>query len=60
MGLRFCGVDLACADLERADAPYSILELNDAPSLSNYVTLGEQQQQQVRALYRKMFSQEHM
>ena len=40
MGLDFCGVDLACANIESAQAEYSILEINDSPSLANYATTG--------------------
>ncbi|QBD76633.1 hypothetical protein EPA93_11715 [Ktedonosporobacter rubrisoli] len=58
MGLRLCGVDLACPDLESIGANYSILELNAAPGLSNYVAMGAVQKKRVREMYGKIFSEE--
>jgi len=57
MGLRFCGVDLACADVERAETDYSILELNAVPGLSNYAASGERQARIVRSLYQRIFNE---
>lgn len=57
MGLRLCGVDLACADLEQPAAAYSILEINAFPGLSNYATLGEKQTAIVRTLYQRIFTE---
>lgn len=59
MGLGFCGVDLACADIESEQAEYSILEMNDSPSLANYATTGEKQYARVRRLYQKIFAMEN-
>jgi D-alanine-D-alanine ligase-like ATP-grasp enzyme len=59
MGLGFCGVDLACADIESPQAKYSILEMNDSPSLANYAAKGEVQYTRVRRLYQKIFAQEN-
>ena len=56
MGLIFCGVDIACADLEDADAAYSILEINAAPGLDNYAASGEKRTAVVRELYKKVFN----
>ena len=57
MGLLFCGVDLACADIEDPTAEYSILEINSAPGMDNYAASGEEQSQIVRAIYREIFNE---
>jgi D-alanine-D-alanine ligase-like ATP-grasp enzyme len=57
MGLQLCGVDLACADIEHFDAPYSILETNAAPGLDNYAATGERQARIVRDLLKEVFNQ---
>jgi hypothetical protein len=54
VGLRFCGVDLACADITSAAAPYAIFELNSAPGLEYYARLGAAQAERVRAIYREL------
>jgi D-alanine-D-alanine ligase-like ATP-grasp enzyme len=56
MGLIFCGVDLACTDLEDAHAQYSILEINSSPGLDHYATSGEKQATMVKELYRKILN----
>ena len=58
MGLVFCGVDLACADIESGHTEYSILEINDSPSLRNYAAKGEEQYNRVRRLYKKIFEKD--
>ena len=57
MGLRFCGVDLACEDICRGDSGYSILEINAAPGLDNYAATGPKQAGLVRDLYRRVFNE---
>jgi D-alanine-D-alanine ligase-like ATP-grasp enzyme len=57
MGLRFSGVDLACEDICRADAGYSVLEINAAPGLDNYAASGPRQAELVRDLYRRVFNE---
>ncbi|MBC8171926.1 MAG: hypothetical protein H7X77_09640, partial [Anaerolineae bacterium] len=57
MGLRLCGVDFACANIEDPDAAYSIIETNSAPGMDNYAMLGEAQAQIVRDLYRQIFNE---
>jgi D-alanine-D-alanine ligase-like ATP-grasp enzyme len=59
MGLSFCGVDLACADIESTHEEYSILEINDAPGLANYAAKGEEQYSRVRRLYKKIFEEDN-
>jgi D-alanine-D-alanine ligase-like ATP-grasp enzyme len=56
MGLKLCGVDLACRDLEDPDSGYSILEINAAPGLDNYASSGKEQERRVIELYRKVFN----
>ncbi len=57
MGLRFCGVDLACEDICNGASAYSILEINAAPGLDNYAASGDRQAAVVRDLYRKVFNE---
>jgi D-alanine-D-alanine ligase-like ATP-grasp enzyme len=56
MGLKLCGVDIACTDLEDPSAAYRILELNAAPGLDHYAASGETQAQIVRSLYQRIFN----
>ena len=55
MGLHLCGVDLTCADITQPDAPYYVLELNAAPGLENFASLGDAARQRVHALYHQIF-----
>lgn len=57
MGLRLCGLDLACADITQASGDYSIIEVNASPGLENYASLGEVQSAKVRNLYRRIFNE---
>ncbi|MCU0499027.1 MAG: hypothetical protein MUF87_16875 [Anaerolineae bacterium] len=57
MGLRLCGVDLACADIRDPHAEYAIIELNHAPIVENYASLGEHQAGVIRDLYRRIFNE---
>ena len=56
MGLRLCGVDIACTNLEDPHSDYSILEINAAPGLDNYASSGKEQFDRVRNLYKKIFN----
>jgi D-alanine-D-alanine ligase-like ATP-grasp enzyme len=54
MGLRFCGVDLMIAgDISQAPRKggYWIIEINSAPGLDHYATIGKAQQRIVEDLY---------
>jgi D-alanine-D-alanine ligase-like ATP-grasp enzyme len=55
-GLQFCGVDVACADIADDGADYSILELNAAPGLDHYASVGAHQERIVRELYAKVLN----
>jgi D-alanine-D-alanine ligase-like ATP-grasp enzyme len=55
-GLQFCGVDLACGDIADDGADYSILELNAAPGLDHYASVGAHQERVVRELYAKVLN----
>ena len=57
MGLRLCGVDIACTDLEDPQSAYSILEINAAPGLDNYASSGKEQFGKVKELYRRVFNE---
>ncbi len=50
IGLVWCGVDLACADIADPAAPYAILELNAAPGLAHFAASSTAARAQVRAL----------
>jgi D-alanine-D-alanine ligase-like ATP-grasp enzyme len=54
--LDFCGVDLACADIEDATAAYAVLEVNAAPGLDHYAAVGPTQEATVRGLYSKVLN----
>jgi D-alanine-D-alanine ligase-like ATP-grasp enzyme len=54
MGLRLAGVDILTNDITKPLEDYTLLEINSAPGLSHYATLGEKQTQQVEYLYRKI------
>lgn len=58
LGLDFCGIDLACADISRPDAAYTILETNAAPGLDHFATIGPEQARLVRETYRRIFNEE--
>jgi D-alanine-D-alanine ligase-like ATP-grasp enzyme len=49
-GVAFCGIDLACVDIT-APSEYSIIEVNAAPGLDHYASVGPAQEDVVRRLY---------
>jgi D-alanine-D-alanine ligase-like ATP-grasp enzyme len=51
MGLRFCGVDVITADITKPLEKYSIIEINGAPGLDNYASMGKEQAKRVEDLY---------
>ncbi len=55
-GLQFCGVDIACADITDESADYSVLELNAAPGLDHYASVGAEQEAIVDALYARVLN----
>jgi D-alanine-D-alanine ligase-like ATP-grasp enzyme len=55
-GLTLGGVDLACADIRRDDAEYSVLEINASPGLDHYAAVGARQLQIVRDLYAQVLN----
>ena len=56
LGLHLCGVDIITDDLtqDSVDQCWNIIELNAAPGLDNYASLGEEQENRVKNLYRKV------
>lgn len=59
MGLRLCGVDLMIdGDISEKPNAYWIIEINSAPGLDHYVTIGSVQQKIVEDLYREVL--QHM
>lgn len=55
-GLCYCGLDIACADATCGDAQYSILEVNGAPGLDHYASVGSEQDELVRNLYARVLN----
>jgi D-alanine-D-alanine ligase-like ATP-grasp enzyme len=51
IGLNLCGVDVICADATKASPDYAIVELNAAPGLDNYASVGEDQSLRVDGMY---------
>lgn len=56
IGLQLSGVDLLCNDISRdaADQVWNIIEINAAPGLDNYASLGDDQNDRVKGLYREV------
>lgn len=56
LGLQLCGVDILTDDLTKSaeDQSWNIIELNAAPGLDNYASIGEEQADRVKNLYRKI------
>ncbi len=55
MNLRYIGIDIMTPHgLDVPPADYCIIEINAAPGLDNYATIGEAQQRIVKELYRKV------
>lgn len=56
LGLRFAGVDIICADLGKApsEQAWNVIEVNGAPGLDNYASLGAEQTNRVRDLYKSI------
>ncbi|MCZ2200922.1 cyanophycin synthetase [Cylindrospermopsis raciborskii] len=57
MGLRLAGVDILTPDITQPLVDYTLLEVNSAPGLTHYASLGEKQRQQVEYLYRKILQE---
>ncbi len=54
-GLRLCGVDLMCTGpIDQPMQEYGVIEINSAPGLDNYGSMGDQQIQRVDELYLKV------
>ncbi len=56
MGLRMCGVDIIGSDIRLPVENYVVIEINSAPGLDNYATIGDKQRDNVDALYLKVLS----
>lgn len=56
LGLNFCGVDLACADLKDPGGDYVIYELNANPTFDHYRATGPAQEAFVEDLYVTIFN----
>jgi D-alanine-D-alanine ligase-like ATP-grasp enzyme len=56
LGLRLAGVDILCDDLstDAATQTWNMIEVNAAPGLDNYSSLGPEQLERVKGLYRQI------
>ncbi len=54
LNLAFCGIDLLCKDIHDPEAEYRVLEVNAAPGLDHYASVGAKQQAIVRGLYARV------
>lgn len=54
LGLRLAGVDIITTDITKPPEDYTVIEVNSAPGLAHYASLGEHQTQKVEYLYRKI------
>lgn len=57
MDLTLCGVDVLTPSLTKPLGPYVIVEINAAPGLDNYASMGQKQQLIVEDLYRQVIRQ---
>lgn len=56
MGLRLCGVDLLTGDVTQPLKDYVVIEINGAPGLDNYASMGQEQVRVVESLYLKVLT----
>ena len=57
MGLRMCGVDIITSnDIRTKLSSYVIIEINSAPGLDNYASIGNKQKRRVDQLYLKVLN----
>lgn len=54
MGLRLCGVDIITNDITQQIKNYVVIEINGAPGLDNYASIGDNQTKIVEDLYLKI------
>ncbi|WP_373527312.1 cyanophycin synthetase [Nostoc sp.] len=54
LGLRLAGVDIITTDITKPLVDYTVIEVNSAPGLGHYMSLGEIQTQRVENLYLKV------
>ena len=54
LGLNLCGVDIICADATKESKDYAIIELNAAPGLDNYASVGDEQSRRIDEMYLKI------
>ncbi|QLE58777.1 cyanophycin synthetase [Nostoc sp. TCL26-01] len=57
MGLRLMGLDLMTQDITRPMVDYVIIEINGAPGLTHYASIGDVQTQRVEGLYLKVLQE---
>jgi len=54
LGLRLAGVDIITTDITKPLVDYTVIEVNSAPGLGHYMSLGEIQTKRVENLYMKV------
>lgn len=55
LNLKLCGIDIIANDISTDDPDYTIIEINSAPGLDNYLYEEDMQKQYVYDLYLKVF-----
>jgi D-alanine-D-alanine ligase-like ATP-grasp enzyme len=56
-GLAYCGIDLACRDISASHDEYAIIEVNAAPGLDHYASVGARQEELVHEMYAAVFDE---
>lgn len=55
LNLVLCGIDIITQDITKPDTGYVILEINSAPALKHYASIGDFQVRRTEALYTRIF-----
>lgn len=55
LNLVLCGIDMICRDITSTGSDYVVLEINSAPALKHYASLGKAQLKRTELLYERIF-----
>jgi len=55
LNLVLCGIDIISKDITKPDPDYVVLEVNSAPALKHYASIGKYQLRRIEALYIRIF-----
>lgn len=56
LNLVLCGIDIICQDITKAGIDYVVLEINSAPALRHYASIGKSQLLRTESLYSEIFN----